>query len=186
MTRKTPLMTLLCLGLAAGIALAGEVAGVSMPDMQKIDGKTLRLNGMGLRKKTIFKVYVAGLYLETPSKDGAAVLGAEEIKSIHLHMLRGLKSQQITDAIREGFERNSKAALPALQERLTKLGTMIPDAADGDEIHLTYEPGKGTRVTARGTDRGTIEGRDFADALFAVWLGPDPVQDDLKKALLGG
>ena len=62
---------------------------------------------------------------------------------------------------------------------------MIPDASEGDEIHLTYEPGKGTRVTARGTDRGTIEGRDFADALFAVWLGPQPVQDDLKKALLG-
>ena len=31
-----------------------------------------------------------------------------------------------------------------------------------------------------------IEGRDFADALFAVWLGPNPVQDDLKKALLAG
>ena len=37
----------------------------------------------------------------------------------------------------------------------------------------------------RGTDVGTIEGRDFADALFAVWLGPKPVQDDLKKALSG-
>jgi hypothetical protein len=31
-----------------------------------------------------------------------------------------------------------------------------------------------------------IEGRDFADALLAVWLGPVPVQEDLKTALLGG
>ena len=47
-------------------------------------------------------------------------------------------------------------------------------------------PEQGTKVSVRGTDRGTIEGQDFADALFAVWLGPDPVQDDLKKALVGG
>jgi len=46
-------------------------------------------------------------------------------------------------------------------------------------------PGKGTVVTAKGTEKGTIEGKDFADALFAVWLGPNPVQEDLKKALLG-
>jgi hypothetical protein len=186
MNKRTVLTTLLGLGLTAGVALAGELAGVTMPDTQTVDGKTVKLNGLGLRKKAFFKVYVAGLYLESPSKDGATVISADEIKSIRLHMLRDLKSQQITDAIRDGFERNSKAALPTLQERLTKLGTMIPDAADGDEIHLTYEPGKGTRVTARGTDRGTIEGRDFADALFSVWLGPNPVQDDLKKALLGG
>ena len=37
----------------------------------------------------------------------------------------------------------------------------------------------------RGTSVGTIEGRDFADALFSVWLGPSPVQDDLKTALTG-
>jgi hypothetical protein len=27
--------------------------------------------------------------------------------------------------------------------------------------------------------------RRRADALFSVWLGPNPVQEDLKKALLG-
>ncbi|MET0620584.1 MAG: chalcone isomerase family protein, partial [Thermoanaerobaculia bacterium] len=42
-----------------------------------------------------------------------------------------------------------------------------------------------TQVVVRGTTAGTVTGRDFADALFAVWLGPDPVQADLKLALLG-
>ena len=32
----------------------------------------------------------------------------------------------------------------------------------------------------------TIPGKDFADALFAVWLGPNPVEVALKRALLGG
>ena len=37
----------------------------------------------------------------------------------------------------------------------------------------------------RAREKGVIEGKDFNDALLAVWLGPDPVQDDLKKPLLG-
>jgi hypothetical protein len=31
-----------------------------------------------------------------------------------------------------------------------------------------------------------IAGEDFYQALLRIWLGPQPVQDDLKKALLGG
>jgi hypothetical protein len=40
-------------------------------------------------------------------------------------------------------------------------------------------------VTAKSVEKGVIEGKDFADALFSVWLGANPVQEDLKKALLG-
>ena len=63
---------------------------------------------------------------------------------------------------------------------------MIPSVQDGDQIALTYVPKKGTVVTAKGAEKGVIEGKDFAIALFAVWLGRSPVQADLKTALLGG
>ena len=167
------------------LLLASEVAGVRVPETVTASGKTLKLNGAGLRKKFLFKVYVAGLYVENPSKNAASILSATEVKSMRLHILRSLHGSQITDAIAEGFERNSKDQIPKLKARLDKLGTMIPDVKDGDEIALTWVPDKGTEVAVRGTDRGVIEGQDFADALFAVWLGPNPVQDDLKKALLG-
>ncbi|HEY7114840.1 MAG TPA: chalcone isomerase family protein [Thermoanaerobaculia bacterium] len=182
---KKTLATLLLAAAFPSLALASEVAGVRVPETVTAGGKTLKLNGAGLRKKFLFKVYVAGLYVENPSKDAAAVLSATEVKSMRLHILRSLKGTQITDAIAEGFERNSKDQIPKLQPRLDKLGKMIPDVKEGDEIALTWVPDKGTDVTVRGTDRGVIEGQDFADALFAVWLGPNPVQDDLKKALLG-
>ncbi|HTO88186.1 MAG TPA: chalcone isomerase family protein [Thermoanaerobaculia bacterium] len=184
--KKTLTLAMTLAVASATILVAGEVAGVKMPDSLTFEGKTLKLNGAGLRKKLLFKVYVAGLYVESPSKDAAAVLSANEIKSMRLHILRSLKGSQVTEAISEGFERNSKEQMPKLKARLEKLGTMIPDVTEGDEIALTWVPDKGTHVTVRGTDRGSIEGQDFADALFAVWLGPNPVQDDLKKALLGG
>jgi len=165
--------------------LALEVGGVKLPETVSVDGKTLKLNGAGIRKKAIFKVYVASLYVETPSKDATAIVGANEVKSMRLHMLRDVEGPKISGAIAEGFENNSKAALPQLKARLDQLAKMIPDVKPDDEIDLTWLPDKGTLVTVRGTNTGTIEGRDFADALFAVWLGPNPVQDDLKTALLG-
>lgn len=174
-------------GLAvAAVVLAGEAAGVKMSDTVSVEGKTLKLNGMGLRKKVVFKVYVAGLYLETPSPAGEAVILSDQIKRMQLSVLRSLKSKQVTEAIEEGFEKNSKAQMGALKDRLGKFGAMISDVVEGDQITMTYVPGKGTIVSVKGADKGVIEGKDFADALFAVWLGPNPVQEDLKKALLKG
>ena len=183
--KKAAVLTL-ALGLAIALpALAKEVAGVSLPETTTVDGKTLKLNGMGLRKKMVFKVYVAGLYLETPSKDAASVISSDQVKRMQLSVLRSLSSHQVSEAIEEGFEKNSKANMAALKARLEKLGTMIPNVEKGDQILLTYVPGKGTEVSAKNVEKGVIEGKDFADALFSVWLGANPVQEDLKEALLG-
>src|SRR6478752_2096304 len=156
-------------------ARAGEVAGVKIPDTITVEGKTLKLNGMGLRKKVMFKVYVAGLYLESPSKDAATVVSSDQVKRMQLNVMRSLKASQVTEAIEEGFEKNSKSQMGALKERLAKFGAMFADVKEGDQILMTYAPGKGTSVAVKGAQKGTVEGKDFADALFNVWLGPNPV-----------
>src|SRR5262245_25384776 len=103
------------LGAASALA-AADVAGVQVPETVTAEGKTLKLNGAGLRKKLLFKVYVAALYVETPSKDGPAVISSSEVKSMRLSILRSLKGSQVAEAIAEGFERNSKDQLPKLQD----------------------------------------------------------------------
>jgi hypothetical protein len=185
MKKTGSLALILCVAVSLP-ALGKEVAGVTVPDTASVAGKTLKLNGAGLRKKVVFKVYVGGLYLETPSKDPANVISSDQIKQMQLSVLRSLSTKQVTEAIEEGFEKNSRAQMGALKPRLEKLKTMIPNVENGDQILLTYVPGRGTVVSAKGAEKGVIDGKDFADALFAVWLGPNPVQEDLKKALLGG
>lgn len=185
MKKAIVLGLLLCL-VAAFPVSAREVAGVTLPDTTTVEGKTLKLNGAGLRKKVVFKVYVGGLYLENPSKDPAAIISSDQVKRMQLSILRSLKGTQVSEAIEEGFEKNSKASLGLLKARLKKFESMIPNVEKGDQILLTYVPGKGTVVTVKGAEKGVIEGKDFADALFAVWLGANPVQADLKTALLGG
>ena len=186
MKKISAIASALALLLAVGIAVAGEVAGVQMAPTETADGKTLKLNGMGLRTKMVFKVYVLGLYLENPAKDAAAAIAPDEVKSLHMAFLRSVAGSKVAETINEGFERNAKAQMPALKARLDKLATMFPDVVSGDLVVLTYVPGKGTTVNVKGADKGVIEGKDFSDALLSVWLGANPVQDDLKRLLLGG
>ena len=40
--------------------------------------------------------------------------------------------------------------------------------------------------TVRGDDKGTIAGEDFNRALLRIWLGEQPADASLKKAMLGG
>jgi hypothetical protein len=162
-----------------------EVGGVKFPETLSVEGKELKLNGAGVRTKAIFKVYAAGLYVETPSKDAAQILSADQIRRVRLLMLRDLEKAKITDAITEGVQKNNKAQVAALKQRLDTFNAAIPDLKKGDELTITYVPGKGTRVQSKSGQEISVEGKDFADALFGVWLGKDPADDDLKEGLLG-
>ena len=166
-------------------ASARELSGVTMPDTLTVGEKALKLNGMGLRKKAIFKVYVGGLYLEAPSKDAAAVLGADSARSIRMQYLRNVDKKTITEAFSEGFQNNAKELAEKQKASIDKMIAAVPDLKDGETMAFTYVPGKGTTLNHGGRDLFTAEGKEFADAVFSLWLGPKPPSEDLKKGLLG-
>lgn len=172
--------------LAAHPLAARELAGVNMPDTMSAGEKSLKLNGLGLRKKGgLIKVYVGGLYLEAPSKDAAAILAADAPKAVRMHFLRNLKKSQLTEAFSEGFEANSKERAAAQKAALDKMLALVPDVKEGETLSFVYVPGKGTTFFAGDKALGTFEGKDFADVVFLLWLGPKPPSEDLKKGMLG-
>lgn len=173
---------------AAAIALpvsARELSGVTMPDSVTIGEKTLKLNGMGVRKKAIFKVYVAGLYLEASTKDAAAILAADAPRSIRMQYTRNVDKDKITEAFREGFQNNAPELAARQAAAIDKMIAAVPDLKDGETMMFTYVPGKGTTLNHGGRDVFSTEGKEFADAVFSLWLGPKPPSEDLKKGLLG-
>jgi hypothetical protein len=176
------------LALVAVTAAALELAGVTLPDTTTVNGSSLKLNGMGVRTKTILKVkvYVAGLYLTTPSRDAAAIIATDEARQVVMHFLYSkVEKAKLTEAWREGFANNSAAALPALKARLDEFCALWPDMASGERAVITYLPGTGTRLELGGKEAGVIPGKDFADAMFAVWLGGKPADAGLKAGMLG-
>ena len=89
-------------------AVAAQLEGATLADTLKAGDKTLKLNGLGLRKKAMFKVYVGGLYLESPSKDAGAILATDQAKAIRRHFLRDLTKAQLVEPFQGGFEANAK------------------------------------------------------------------------------
>lgn len=178
------LVPALCALLFTLPAMARKLEGVELPPTATVEGKELKLNGAGVRSKFWVNVYVAGLYLQTPSKDATTIISSDQLKRVQLQMLRDLTRQQVADAVKEGFEKNSKADLPRLQERLDRFVANLRDYKKGEQMVITYIPGKGI-LLGGGGEKSAIEGKDFADALFAVWLGRFPVDDNLKKGLTG-
>jgi Chalcone isomerase-like len=177
-------LLLLC-SLVAFPVTAKDVDGHQVPDTVSQDGKSLSLIGAGVRNKWMFDVYIGALYAEKPTFNAGNLIKSEQAKSMNLHMLRDVGKDKILESIREGFEKNSKAQMPALQARLDQLAAAVPDLKKGDVLSLTYVPDKG--VVVGGVAKETvIPGKDFADALFSCWLGPDPADADLKRKLLGG
>lgn len=140
---------------------------------------------MGLRTKVVFKVYAAGLYLEKNSTDGAEIAVSEQVKRMELVFLRAVDGATVAGAIAEGFDNNAGAALPALKERIEKFRKLISDVKKGDRLVFVYRPGAGMEAQANGRVLGSIEGKDFSDALFKVWLGEKPADKALKTGLLG-
>jgi endonuclease YncB( thermonuclease family) len=177
-------VALAIIGLAQ-TADTATCAGVSMPDTKTIDGTTLKLNGMGIREATMFSVnvYVAGLYVEDKSDDGSALASADGKKHLVLHFVRGVDKSKIVDAYRESFNSLSSSGMSSEIEKL--LGWMT-SVENGDEQVYTYIPGDGLAVEVKGSKKGTIEGSDFAETFFKIWLGPNPPNAGLKRGLLGG
>lgn len=171
----------------AATAPARQVAGVNMPDRMQVAGKTLVLNGMGIRKATFLKVkvYVAGLYLEARSKDAATIIRSTQQKRLVLQFTRDVTRDQITEAWTEGFTKNAGKALPSLKPRIAQLNGWMPNLRERDSLTFTYVPATGVEVRVNGAVKGTIPGDDFARALWSIWLGNEPPNEDLKTGLLG-
>jgi hypothetical protein len=164
---------------------AEEVAGVNMPKTQNVAGETLQLNGVGVVKRMIvLKIYVVGLYLQTPTTDAQTAITKNEIKRIVINMRRDVPREKFIRALEDSFTRNSGPNMPALRSRLDRLEHAIPAIKKGDVLEFTYLANSETVMSCQGREL-TIEGKEFADALLSIWLGSEPVNSDLKRTLLG-
>lgn len=159
--------------LAAPLA-AGELAGVKLPDTAKVGDHSLVLNGMGLRSKAVFKVYVGGLYLPMKQSDWKQVLASDTPRHMVMHWLRTVDKGAIADGWTDCLKANNPNASAEVKKNFETLNSWMVEARAGDQFTFTYLPGTGTQVNVAGTNKGALGGKPFADALFACWIGEKP------------
>lgn len=181
------------IGLMATLSINAqpvEMEGQKFEPTVQVGGQTLNLNGVGLRRRAIFKVYVAGLYVPQKSTNAATLISDKGARRVSLRMLRDVDADSFIDSFNDGLKNNlTEAQFAALKpqiEMLTAAMKSIGEAKKGDAINFDYTPEGGTRISVNGQPRGDpIPGVEFFPAVLRIWLGEKPADESLKKGMLG-
>jgi hypothetical protein len=162
------------------------VSGVKVDDKLSLEGKSLVLNGSGIREKFFMDMYVGSLYVTKKTTNGQEVVDGKDASAIKLNIVSGMiTSEKMITAINEGFENSTGKSTASLKTKIDKFKGFFKEKINkGDAFIIIYD-GNDVSVYKNGAKKGSIDGYDFKKALFGIWLGKKPADDDLKDGMLG-
>ncbi len=180
-------------GLSTGLSLntaQAETMATKFANYVRLGNIDLLLNGKGTRTKVFFKVYDMALYTPSRVKTAQQLLSLPGPKRLSMVSLRALKTADIGLMFVKGMKANCP---PEVVARYTTTVTDLINIFSfkttmdaGATFSMDFEPGRGTAFVFNGQQVGERVGDDefFANAL-RIWFGPEPVDPELEKALLG-
>jgi hypothetical protein len=172
--------------------LAEPRSGARFPltnDGQALLGLGLRVKKVAFVKVNVYAValYVSDAVLEGPLSAYRGHPASPELfrelvwgdfeKRLVLRFLRDLEREQIVGAMRGALTGRSDARL------LEQFVSYFTELKEGEECELRWLPGGSLEVSLAGRRRPPIEGKDFAAAVFGIYLGDRPLQEDIKRGL---
>ena len=160
------------------------------PEKAQVGGRSVKLNGAGIRYKAVFQVYRAGLYTEKAVQQYSDLGGGNEAKRIHLVMLREVNANELGGmfirGIQENLDKSASSRLMPAMLRMSALFNEYKKLGAGDSVTMDWVPGKGTVVSVRGVRAAEpIPEAQFYHALAGIWLGATPADWKLRDAMLG-
>lgn len=166
------------------------IADVRVPSSVDTSAGPLRLNGAGLRRKFLVKIYVASLYTAKPVASLEAATVPLMARRLQLHFLRGVSGKEISDVLVRAISATSTPSEVARASvGIAKLGEMVnaqKALKAGDSLSIDWVPGQGTYLGINGHGDGTcIVEPEFNLALLRIFLGDNPIDVGLKADLLG-
>jgi len=184
----------LTLALAAPSAAQRVTEPKTGASFENTDKDGWWLLGTGVRTRTMLnvKVYAIGLYIDGPSytrlvssKKGAQatpelyqeLVWGDFGKRFELRFVRDLSAAQIQGAFREALPGADKA-------RVDQFVGYFGDIAKGQDAVIRWAPGGTLETTVAGAAKPPIADKNFAAAVFSIWLGEKPIQADIKRDLV--
>lgn len=147
----------------------------------------LNLTGVGLRTKVGFGVYTVASYVQdgTRVKGADDVLKADTVRMLHLVMQRTVQPTEFIGAFRAAVGKSYPD-----DKFATEFGQLVEAvgenaATKGDHVTLLHVPGAGVRVQMGKKVDVTVKSAAFAQALWEIYLGLKPIDEGLKKGLVG-
>ena len=174
--------------LIFGVFLALPIYGADTPDQIEYQGSTMTKNGQGTRIIFFMKVYEGSLYLETKSANAPDIINLDAPMAIRIDV----SSQMVTadamkKALSEGLEKSTGNNTDSIMKEINQLSSSFDTAVStGDYYEFIYLPEMGTHVLKNSELVELIKGINFKKAFFGIFLSDNPIQKNLKKAMLGG
>ena len=166
---------------------AAEIGGVTFKETKTIGGKTLKLNGVAIKKALIFiKVYAGGFYTENKITTADEAIKSEQVKQIMLHYLT---SKATAKKIQKGFvelmeKANPKDVVERQRANLEKhTSWLVADMQPGYVSTTTYIPGKGLTFALNGDVKGTIKDKEYIQMYFRYCFG-DKAEENIRNGYL--
>lgn len=157
----------------------------------------LAIQGSGLRKvKIFFSVYCASLYLASTTSDAKSILDDREgRKLIAMRYMRDVTADDAREYLKEALKNACEADeknCPAQEIQIEYLDAIAVDIADGDVTTIEFgkdELGQYGLLIRLPTDSNgegkRIRSAGLARIVLGIFIGPAPIDADLKKCLLG-
>ncbi len=154
----------------------------------------LKITGVAVRKKFVFKVYGIAHYMEDAAKleeaDAfKAILTDGKAKQITMDFARDVDPGSIKSAYTDGFKEHSTAQeLQKIQPFIDQfLGYFARDVKENEQFILRWLPGGTVLTIIYGEEKPAITNETFARTLWSIWFGEDSIvdRDDLIAKVVG-
>lgn len=162
-----------------------NISGVAIPDKLKVQNEELTLNGAGIRIKYFMDLYVGSLFLVQKGSDAKAIIKGEEPMAVRLNIISGMiTSDRMEESVNDGFEKATNGDLSKIQVQVDRMLDVFSEEIEiGDEFQ--FNAYKNTvDIYKNGDKLTTIKGKEFKEALFAIWLGDKPADKALRRKML--
>jgi hypothetical protein len=177
-----------------------ESTGHKFPTSVVYDGKPYALLGVGVRKKAVFKVYAMALYAEVEGgkalwptimhaqgvERAAKIADAPFPKLAVLVFQRDVDWQKIQEAYKESLEAALSERAPAELRHAAQefVGLFSRDIKEGQEIRIHTDLAGQFVVELAGQKKLGPHSVELARAVWAIWLGREPISDSLREGLI--
>ena len=174
--------------LSLGIFSISSINANELPNIIEYEDNKLLLNGKGTRIIFFMKVYDGSLYLQTQSSDAKKIINDNSPMAIRIDVSSTMvTADAMTKALNEGLEKSTGNNTGPISLEITQLSSSFDSGvSSGDYYEFIYLPEKGTHVLKNNKLVELIKGIEFKKAFFGIFLSDNPIQKNLKKAMLGG
>ena len=174
--------------LSIGLFSVSSINAIEIPEILEFQERKLILNGKGTRVIFFMKVYDGSLYLESRESDAEKILKSNNSMAIRIDVSSEMvTADAMKKALSDGLEKSTNNNTDAIKNEIAQLSSSFNSAVTkGDFYKFIYIPDIGTHVMKNDELVEIITGFEFKKAFFGIFLSNNPIQKNLKKAMLGG